>query len=103
MADLAGDFFGVLGLVAHQLTHDAKHTLALAMGADTDLKAPGAEPCLIERPAVADFADHLRFMHPAIFEHQFARLGAPDRRNAAALPVSRPSGFCENTGSTFAP
>ena len=103
MADLAGDFLGVLGLVAHQLTHDAKHTLALAMGADTDLKAPSAEPCLIERPAVADFADHLRFMHPAIFEHQFARLGAADRRNAARDPVARRSGVDEKTGYTFAP
>src|SRR5260370_16513736 len=91
MADLAGDFFGVLGLVAHQLTHDAKHTLALAMGTDTDLKAPSAEPCLVERPAVADFADHLRLMHPAIFEHQFALLGPPHRLNASPHPVPPPS------------
>ena len=63
------------------------------MGADTDLKSARAEPRLIERPAVADFAEHLRLGHPAIFENQFARLGAGDGRDAAR-PRDSPAFRC---------
>src|SRR5574341_2262248 len=83
--------------------HGAQHAQRQAVGADADLKAPRAEPRLIERPTVAHFAEHLRFMHAAVFKDQLAGLGPGNRRNAAYDAITGRSGVDQKTSYSFAP
>src|SRR5262249_49922711 len=72
------------------------------VGANAHLKAPRAEPGLVQFPAFPYFAQDLAFRNAASVEHQFARLTPRDRLDAAHDAITGMPCIDEEAADPFA-